>query len=166
MCCASLVRRAISRSLRPVQRYRWRWRLPKPSMLMAWVSQWFPCPAGSCSMHSRTHIAPVFWGTVPRLAIEAASKLGWTRYVACEDDVIGMKGFGASAPAERLYEEFGITKDAIPGTCQGPDRDLIARAENFRQKNDQQGTRSMRAGFLMAKDPDGVRRRSGAWPQI
>ena len=52
-------------------------------------------------------------GTVPRLAIEAASKLGWTRYVASEDDVIGMKGFGASAPAERLYEEFGITKDAI-----------------------------------------------------
>ena len=52
-------------------------------------------------------------GTVPRLAIEAASKLGWTRYVACEDDVIGMNGFGASAPAERLYEEFGITKDAI-----------------------------------------------------
>lgn len=52
-------------------------------------------------------------GTAPRIAIEAAGKFGWTRYVASEDDVIGMPGFGASAPAERLYAEFGITKQAI-----------------------------------------------------
>ncbi|MCV2865085.1 transketolase [Albidovulum sediminicola] len=52
-------------------------------------------------------------GTAPRIAVEAAGKFGWTRYVASEDDVIGMNGFGASAPAEVLYEKFGITKDAI-----------------------------------------------------
>ncbi|MGH0364840.1 transketolase-like TK C-terminal-containing protein [Sinorhizobium meliloti] len=52
-------------------------------------------------------------GNAPRLAVEAAGKFGWTRYVASEDDVIGMSGFGASAPAERLYAEFGITEDAI-----------------------------------------------------
>ena len=52
-------------------------------------------------------------GSAPRLAVEAAGKFGWTRYVASEDDVIGMAGFGASAPAERLYKEFGITKEAI-----------------------------------------------------
>ncbi|TFL16223.1 transketolase [Jannaschia formosa] len=52
-------------------------------------------------------------GRVPRLAVEAASKYGWTRYVASEDDVIGMDGFGASGPAEELYETFGITRDAI-----------------------------------------------------
>ncbi|OOY31929.1 transketolase [Thioclava sp. F36-6] len=52
-------------------------------------------------------------GTAPRIAVEAASAFGWTRYVAREADVIGMPGFGASAPAERLYAEFGITKDAI-----------------------------------------------------
>lgn len=52
-------------------------------------------------------------GTAPRIAVEAASAFGWTRYVDREADVIGMPGFGASAPAERLYEEFGITKDAI-----------------------------------------------------
>lgn len=52
-------------------------------------------------------------GNAPRIAIEAASKFGWTRYVANEDDVIGMTGFGASAPAERLYREFAITSDAI-----------------------------------------------------
>ena len=52
-------------------------------------------------------------GTAPQIAVEAAGKFGWTRYVASEDDVIGLSGFGASAPAERLYQEFGITKDAI-----------------------------------------------------
>ncbi|MTD99011.1 transketolase [Paracoccus sp. YIM 132242] len=52
-------------------------------------------------------------GDAPRIAVEAAGKFGWTRYVASEDDVIGMTGFGASAPIERLYQEFGITKEAI-----------------------------------------------------
>ncbi len=52
-------------------------------------------------------------GTAPRIAVEAAGKFGWTRYVASEDDVIGMTGFGASAPIDRLYQEFGITPEAI-----------------------------------------------------
>ncbi|WEF23530.1 transketolase [Paracoccus sp. S3-43] len=52
-------------------------------------------------------------GEAPRIAVEAAGKFGWTRYVASEDDVIGMTGFGASAPIDRLYQEFGITTDAI-----------------------------------------------------
>ncbi len=52
-------------------------------------------------------------GEAPRIAVEAAGKFGWTRYVASEEDVIGMPGFGASAPAERLYAEFGIDKDTI-----------------------------------------------------
>ena len=52
-------------------------------------------------------------GTAPRVAIEAGGKFGWTRYVDTEDDVIGMDSFGASAPAEVLYEKFGITKTAI-----------------------------------------------------
>ena len=52
-------------------------------------------------------------GSAPTIAIEAASKFGWPRYVQSEADVIGMDGFGASAPAEELYEKFGITKSAI-----------------------------------------------------
>ena len=52
-------------------------------------------------------------GSAPRIAIEAAAKFGWTRYVDSEDNVIGMDSFGASAPAEELYEKFGITKKAI-----------------------------------------------------
>jgi transketolase len=52
-------------------------------------------------------------GKAPRIAIEAASPFGWTRYVASEDDLVGMTGFGASGPYQALYEHFGITVDAI-----------------------------------------------------
>lgn len=52
-------------------------------------------------------------GQAPRLAIEAAGKFGWTRYVDDERDVIGLDGFGASGPGPALYEHFGITADAI-----------------------------------------------------
>jgi len=52
-------------------------------------------------------------GTAPRVAVEAASPFGWTRYVASEDDVVGMSSFGASAPYEKLYDHFGITAAAV-----------------------------------------------------
>ncbi len=52
-------------------------------------------------------------GAAPRVAVEAASPFGWTRYVASEADVIGMTGFGASATAEDLYQHFGITAQAV-----------------------------------------------------
>jgi transketolase len=49
-----------------------------------------------------------------RLAVEAASSYGWSRYVADEArDVIGLSDFGASAPYKELYEHFGITADAL-----------------------------------------------------
>jgi transketolase len=48
-----------------------------------------------------------------RIAIEAAAPFGWTRYVDREDDVIGMRGFGASAPAKDLYEHFGMTPEWV-----------------------------------------------------
>ncbi len=44
-----------------------------------------------------------------RLAIEAASPFGWERYVGTKGDVIGMRRFGASAPAKALAEGFGFT---------------------------------------------------------
>ncbi len=52
-------------------------------------------------------------GNAPRIAIEAASKFGWEKYVGLNGDIIGMDGFGASGPAEQLYEYFGITADEI-----------------------------------------------------
>ena len=52
-------------------------------------------------------------GQAPRIAIEAGSKFGWERYVGLKGDIIGMDGFGASAPASELYNYFGITKEEI-----------------------------------------------------
>ncbi|MGE0640001.1 MAG: transketolase [Thermoanaerobaculia bacterium] len=43
-----------------------------------------------------------------RIAIEAASPLGWDRYVGPRGKVLAMRGFGASAPAEALAARFGF----------------------------------------------------------
>ncbi len=48
-----------------------------------------------------------------RVAVEAASPLGWHRWVGDGGDVVAMEGFGASAPARALYEHFGFTGQAI-----------------------------------------------------
>ncbi len=50
---------------------------------------------------------------VKRIAIEAAIEQGWGRWLGEQGIFIGMQGFGASAPAEVLYEKFGITSAAI-----------------------------------------------------
>ncbi len=52
-------------------------------------------------------------GSKPRIAIEAASKFGWEKYVGLDGDIIGMDGFGASAPAAELYKYFGITVEEV-----------------------------------------------------
>jgi transketolase len=44
-----------------------------------------------------------------RLAIEAGVSEFWYRYIGCEGRVLGMNGFGESAPAEVLLEHFGFT---------------------------------------------------------
>lgn len=46
----------------------------------------------------------------PRLAMEAASTLGWERWA---DAVIGIDTFGASAPGPELMEQYGITAEAM-----------------------------------------------------
>ena len=52
-------------------------------------------------------------GDMVRVAVEAASPLGWERYVGPAGAIVGMQGFGASAPARDLYAHFGITADAV-----------------------------------------------------
>ncbi len=53
-----------------------------------------------------------------RVAIEAGTRDSWDRWLFGERgkskkaDFVGMTGFGASAPADRLYQEFGITAQA------------------------------------------------------
>jgi transketolase len=48
-----------------------------------------------------------------RVSVEAGVTFGWERYIGAGGTAIGLDRFGASAPFEVLYEQFGITTDAI-----------------------------------------------------
>jgi transketolase len=48
-----------------------------------------------------------------RVSIEAATPLGWERYVGTDGVAIGIPHFGASAPADVLYEKFGLTPQRV-----------------------------------------------------
>ena len=50
---------------------------------------------------------------IPMLAIEAGSPLGWRPYVGPHIDVIGVDQFGASAPGEIVYREYGFSVDNV-----------------------------------------------------
>jgi transketolase len=56
-------------------------------------------------------------GTV-RVAVEAGLKQGWERFIGEDGAFVGMTGFGASAPAEVLYEKFGITTEGVVAAVQ------------------------------------------------
>ena len=48
-----------------------------------------------------------------RVAVEAASPLGWDRYVGPAGEVVAMHGFGASAPGGELMKHFGFTPEHV-----------------------------------------------------
>ena len=48
-----------------------------------------------------------------RLAVEAGATLGWWKYVGSRGDVLGIDHFGASAPEERVFAEYGFTRAAV-----------------------------------------------------
>lgn len=48
-----------------------------------------------------------------RVAVEAASPMGWHKYVGLDGDVIAMNGYGASAPFSKLFEFFGFTAQNV-----------------------------------------------------
>lgn len=48
-----------------------------------------------------------------RLAVEAASPMGWCKYVTDEGDVVGVDRFGESAPGEEVMQEFGFTVEHV-----------------------------------------------------
>lgn len=50
---------------------------------------------------------------VPCVAVEAAIRWGWDALIGRDGGFVGMTGFGASAPAEELYEHFGITATRV-----------------------------------------------------
>ncbi|MBR9844130.1 MAG: transketolase [Rhodobacteraceae bacterium] len=52
-------------------------------------------------------------GTAPRVGVEAAVQTTWDALLGDQGGFVGMTGFGASAPAEDLYRNFGITAEAV-----------------------------------------------------
>jgi transketolase len=55
----------------------------------------------------------VVLGASPRVAVEAAVRFGWDRWLGPRGAFIGMEGFGASAPADALFPHFGITPEKV-----------------------------------------------------
>jgi len=51
-------------------------------------------------------------GTI-RVAVEAAIRQGWDRYIRSHGGFVGMSTFGASAPADELFKHFGITPEKV-----------------------------------------------------
>ena len=63
-------------------------------------------------------------GNAPRVAIEAASSFGWHKYTGDNGVIISLDEFGASAPADNLYQHFGLTAEHIVQSI----KQLIAKA--------------------------------------
>jgi transketolase len=59
---------------------------------------------------SPSYIESVIKPSTKRIAIEAARGLEWYRFA---DTVVAMEGFGASAPADKLFEKFGFSAEAV-----------------------------------------------------
>jgi transketolase len=64
-----------------------------------------------------------------RVAVEAASPIGWDRYVGATGAKIAMCRFGASAPIADVYKKFGFTREAVLDAA----RRQLARAEGARK---------------------------------
>jgi transketolase len=60
-----------------------------------------------------------------RVSVEAASPVGWDRWVGDWGEPIAMEGFGASGPAGALYAHFGFTADVVVQAA----RESLVRAE-------------------------------------
>jgi len=56
---------------------------------------------------------------VKRVAVEAASPLGWHEWVGHDGAVVAMHGFGASAPYKTLLDKFGFTAQNIAKIARG-----------------------------------------------
>ena len=48
-----------------------------------------------------------------RVAVEAAADFGWHKYVGLDGKILSMHGFGASAPADALFQQYGFTVDNV-----------------------------------------------------
>ena len=52
-----------------------------------------------------------------RVAIEAASSMGWHKYIGIDGATVTMDTFGSSAPGNKLFEKYGFTVENIVETA-------------------------------------------------
>ena len=67
---------------------------------------------------SKDYQAAIIGNSKVNIAIEAGIRQGWDRFIGRDGIFIGMHGFGASGPYEKLYEHFGITADAAAAAAE------------------------------------------------
>jgi transketolase len=65
----------------------------------------------SQSEEYRSQVLPE--SVIPRVAVEAGVSMGWKKWVGDKGLIIGLDRFGASAPYQELYRQFGLTADRI-----------------------------------------------------
>ena len=75
----------------------------------------FPCHE-LFAEQSIEYVQSVLPRGVPRVAIEAAHPMSWYRWVGDNGAILGIESFGASAPFERLYIEYGLTPERLAET--------------------------------------------------
>ncbi len=71
------------------------------------------------AQQSPEYRASVLPADIPRVSIEAASAMSWYRWVGTNGVTIGIDKFGASAPFEKIYEEYGITTKHVVEAAMG-----------------------------------------------
>ena len=71
-------------------------------------------------------------GARARVAVEAAGAFGWSRWTTDEGTMVGMDGFGASAPGERLFQEFRLTPEQVAEVA----RRLISSSRASRRRSE------------------------------
>jgi transketolase len=67
-----------------------------------------------CKKEDKNYREQVFPSSVrARVAVELASPFGWHKYVGSDGSVVGMEGFGESAPLKDLAKHFGFTTEKV-----------------------------------------------------
>ena len=54
-----------------------------------------------------------------RVSVEAGASLGWERWVGDRGAIVGLDHYGASAPAQIIFEKFGFTADRVADVARG-----------------------------------------------
>jgi transketolase len=65
------------------------------------------------AQQSSQYVSGVLPRNIRRIAIEAAHPMSWYRWVGDDGAILGIETFGASAPYERLYREYGLTPERL-----------------------------------------------------